>query len=453
MSREKKGGCIKRFVLGCGTLVALFVGLGVLSIVIGYLDRSQPTQDATFEGTDLPSIIREPADMLGEGQGPQGKPVEMKLEVAMAEFNLKPHDVPGEFKIDGNYDEANFELITEVEEKKDRTIYHLRFRNKRTMMGMLMGEISEDSGFDANDVQNKITLYVPKDLLYRMNWDVKMGDYNMDVSGLAIENFETKMSMGDFDLDAKEANPVPLKKFRLDAKMGESRIDGMQNLRSRQSFMKQRMGALTVTHDGAYQEDSEMQVNVRMGEVRIDRPPNTNLDQNLSAFMGGAREMGGDAFKEDQATLKLRGNAFMGEIRTRNAYDRTFERGMAKMFMDTPYEEIEAFYKAHIEAHPKDALSETRLNQLGYRLLGNAEFEAAINCFKLNVAVHPNYANGWDSLGEGYYRAGEHQQSIEAFEKALEFDPENSRIEGFIRKNREAIERRAKEAAEDAGEE
>lgn len=67
------------------------------------------------------------------------------------------------------------------------------------------------------------------------------------------------------------------------------------------------------------------------------------------------------------------------------------------------------------------------LNNLGYFLLNDKQRVAdAIAIFKLNVSVHPKYANGYDSLAEAYMTAGSTDLAIEYYEKSLELDPDNT---------------------------
>lgn len=67
--------------------------------------------------------------------------------------------------------------------------------------------------------------------------------------------------------------------------------------------------------------------------------------------------------------------------------------------------------------------SSAALNRAGYRLLRDGSSDAAIQLFRLNVELHPAYANGWDSLGEALVHAGRKPEAREAFVRALELDP------------------------------
>lgn len=63
------------------------------------------------------------------------------------------------------------------------------------------------------------------------------------------------------------------------------------------------------------------------------------------------------------------------------------------------------------------------LNNYGYRLLLSGKTTAALQVFKTNTERYPEDPNVWDSLGEGYYRAGQEDAAIEALTKSLSLNP------------------------------
>lgn len=66
----------------------------------------------------------------------------------------------------------------------------------------------------------------------------------------------------------------------------------------------------------------------------------------------------------------------------------------------------------------------TELNRLGYRLLADDRAATALSVFRLNVDLHPRYANGWDSLGEALFRVDRHEEALAAYRRAYELDPQ-----------------------------
>lgn len=63
------------------------------------------------------------------------------------------------------------------------------------------------------------------------------------------------------------------------------------------------------------------------------------------------------------------------------------------------------------------------INRLGYRLLDRGRGGDALRVFRLNLAVHPSYANGWDSLGEALLSGGRREEGLDAYRRAYELDP------------------------------
>ena len=67
--------------------------------------------------------------------------------------------------------------------------------------------------------------------------------------------------------------------------------------------------------------------------------------------------------------------------------------------------------------------SEDDLNEWGYSLLQHNEKEKALEVFKLNVTLHPESANTYDSLADGYEAIGNNEQAIVNYRQALKLDP------------------------------
>ncbi len=86
---------------------------------------------------------------------------------------------------------------------------------------------------------------------------------------------------------------------------------------------------------------------------------------------------------------------------------------------------------------PDFSFSENDLNKLGYQLLNHKKNEQAIEIFKLNISLHPESANVYDSMGEAYEKAGNKPLAIENYKRSLELDPANDNATAHI-KNMEA---------------
>lgn len=70
-------------------------------------------------------------------------------------------------------------------------------------------------------------------------------------------------------------------------------------------------------------------------------------------------------------------------------------------------------------------LAESDLNVWGYRLLDEGQIGPAIEIMKLDVALHPQSANTYDSLAEVYEVAGQRQLAMDNYRRSLRLDPKN----------------------------
>lgn len=68
---------------------------------------------------------------------------------------------------------------------------------------------------------------------------------------------------------------------------------------------------------------------------------------------------------------------------------------------------------------------ENDLNTTGYKLLNAKRVNDAIEVFKLNVKLHPDAWNPYDSLGEAYAVAGNKDEAIKNYQKSIELNPQN----------------------------
>lgn len=86
----------------------------------------------------------------------------------------------------------------------------------------------------------------------------------------------------------------------------------------------------------------------------------------------------------------------------------------------------EAGNTAEAEKLKKESLAlatEAELNTYGYQLLGQSEYDKAIEILKLATDRFPKSANAWDSLGEAYALKGDKKNAVTNFKKSLAMNP------------------------------
>ena len=63
------------------------------------------------------------------------------------------------------------------------------------------------------------------------------------------------------------------------------------------------------------------------------------------------------------------------------------------------------------------------INQAGYILLQNRDYDRAIDFFGMNIKNYPNSFAVYDSMGDAYAAKGDNPKAIEYYQKALEINP------------------------------
>ena len=74
------------------------------------------------------------------------------------------------------------------------------------------------------------------------------------------------------------------------------------------------------------------------------------------------------------------------------------------------------------------------LNAYGYVLLAQKKYNQAINVLKLNVAIYPNNAGVYDSLGEAYLTIGDKQNAKINYDKVLQIIPDDTNAKKMLDK-------------------
>jgi len=77
-------------------------------------------------------------------------------------------------------------------------------------------------------------------------------------------------------------------------------------------------------------------------------------------------------------------------------------------------------------------VSENELNSFGYELLNSKKEADALEIFILNTRLYPNGFNTYDSLGECLLLLGKKEQSLKAYKKSLELNPQNENARKMV---------------------
>jgi len=81
------------------------------------------------------------------------------------------------------------------------------------------------------------------------------------------------------------------------------------------------------------------------------------------------------------------------------------------------------------------ALNENEFNKLGYFYMNDKKYDKAKGVFKINIALHPQSSNVYDSYADVMKQSGDTVQAIEYYKKSLEIDSGNRRAKQFVKKH------------------
>ncbi|HEY0728476.1 MAG TPA: tetratricopeptide repeat protein, partial [Pyrinomonadaceae bacterium] len=95
---------------------------------------------------------------------------------------------------------------------------------------------------------------------------------------------------------------------------------------------------------------------------------------------------------------------------------------------------IEGYRQIKKEKPDNAAVTEARINGLGYRFLREKKLPEALAYFKLNVEFYPKSSNVYDSLGEAYMANGDKELAIANYKKSLELNPKNTNATEALKK-------------------
>ncbi len=77
---------------------------------------------------------------------------------------------------------------------------------------------------------------------------------------------------------------------------------------------------------------------------------------------------------------------------------------------------------------------ENEFNAMGYRLMNKGMLKESVEVLKLNVELHPNSANVYDSLGEAYMKIGKSKLALKNYQKSLELNSKNENARLMIQR-------------------
>jgi tetratricopeptide (TPR) repeat protein len=154
--------------------------------------------------------------------------------------------------------------------------------------------------------------------------------------------------------------------------------------------------------------------------------PNDNLSIIVLTNLAGGSP---DVFIDELAGL------FIPDMKASNGFGLSMPVKLIKNGLEKiGYKKAIAQVKEIRKASPDFELTESEVNNWGYKLIKQNRMADALEIFKLNVFLYPFSANVFDSLAEMYANLGETAMAIKNYQESLKLNPENKNAASQIQK-------------------
>lgn len=313
-------GCLKSGCFGCLGAVGIFVivagGIALLALLMGpppkeFVDpgivRTLPVPGG--EGEEIaPDRGAEPPG--GEFVPRDLRPGRIILDLAGGEFEILAGEAGSPVRVGGQYNSGAFEITEQLQEERDGSwTYRLRFRRSVSWMRMLYGDQHEG---------NQVRITLPRGLPFTLVGDVGTGVSRWELGGLWLVDTDLRIRTGEHRLGFDEPTPEPMKRFELEARMGEFEVSGLGNASPSTVAIRGGMGEMRLDLRGQWRNDTEVAGRWRMGPFDVRVPPDVKVETDgVTVFMGAAdtsRLRRRPDPGEEAPTMRLDLAASMGEL-------------------------------------------------------------------------------------------------------------------------------------------
>jgi hypothetical protein len=274
--------------------VGLFAGIGCFSflalLVVGFaiavfyakstladLGDTTPTQVERTISIQTPPAEAPPPGTRSATPATNG-PMQLNVELQEGTFDIKPGEPNGRVQVEGTFSEALYELTERTETQNGTSRTTIRFKSKAPVWARMLAGIGND---DNN--RPKLTLLIPPAVPIDLSLTVSMGESRIELGGLTLSDLGIDLSMGNHEVNFRQPVVDGVTRLRLNARMGNVRVENLGNARAKSVDASGSMGNLTADLGGEWKPGSEAELSFTqsMGEVRVNVPTKVRLQADV----------------------------------------------------------------------------------------------------------------------------------------------------------------------------
>lgn len=307
--------------------VGLFAGAGCLSIVgiiaIGLIVAVGRARSIVSElGDTTPSRVERtvaltPAPAADGAATPAPvdptQPLQLTIDLQEGNFTIRPGAAGEPVRVEGTFAPGIYELTENHDAAARRTT--IRFRSKAPQWARILAGMG-DGDMNRPELTVVIPAGTPMDLTLRLS----MGESEIDLGGLALRDLDLDVSMGEHRIDFPSPADEAVRRVRVNASMGNVRVERLGNARPLSIEGTGSMGNLTADLGGEWEAGvaTEMSFSQSMGELTVRVPRSVKLDADVEQGDQANRTTVDTTDQTDDPnapTIKLRVRSSMGESR------------------------------------------------------------------------------------------------------------------------------------------
>lgn len=255
---KERPGVLKSCLFGCLGLSALFLMFILIAAILAGIKLN--------DGQSVDEALAPVALTTGEDL-PTNRPGRLILEVSQGELEIKPARPGEQLSVHVKYDDAVHEVVEHYEVLADSTwIYELRFRRTMPAMQALFRQIMGRGG------EASVEVRIPPDLPMGLEIRLRQGGFEAELGGMWITYADIDYGQGGFALEFDEPLREPMDHLVIRGKMGGFAAEGLGNASPRTLVVDCRMGGADVGLEGAWRQDCDISVRVRMGGMDVRVP-------------------------------------------------------------------------------------------------------------------------------------------------------------------------------------
>ncbi|MCF7839489.1 MAG: cell wall-active antibiotics response protein [Candidatus Marinimicrobia bacterium] len=129
----------------------------------------------------------------------------------------------------------------------------------------------------------RVMLKEADDLPYDLDFEIGLGDADVELGRMAIEQLKFNCGLSDATLELKAPNPVRMRRLEVDNGMGAFEGVMLGNANFEDMKVSVGMGAATLDLRGKYTGDADIKVDVGMGSITLKVPADMDIRVNVNA--------------------------------------------------------------------------------------------------------------------------------------------------------------------------